>query len=135
MGRFLKNIELVAASSAIRLPTGTTLQRPDVPVNGQMRFNTDLQRFEVYYNGWRQMAISGYVNIVKDTFTGDGVTTSFILSLTPVSTLSILVFVGNVHQNPNDAFLLSGNYINFSTAPPLGQTIIVLHNFASTDAN
>jgi hypothetical protein len=135
MGRFLKNIELVAASSAIRLPTGTTLQRPDVPVNGQMRFNTDLQRFEVYYNGWRQMAISGYVNIVKDTFTGDGVTTSFILSLTPVSTLSILVFVGNVHQNPNDAFLLSGNHINFSTAPPLGQTIIVLHNFASTDAN
>lgn len=135
MGRFLKNTELVAGSSAIRLPLGTTLQRPDSSVNGQMRFNTDTQRFEVYYNGWKQMAISGYVNIVKDTFTGDGVTSSFILSLTPISTLSILVFVGNVHQNPDDAFSISGNYINFSTAPPLGQTIVVFHNFSSTDAN
>jgi len=135
MARFLKNAELVAGSNAIRLPYGDTATRPESPVNGQMRYNTDSSRFEIYYNAWKDIAIIGTVGIDKDTFTGDGITLTFTLSKIPTSTKSILVFVGNIHQNPDDAFILVGNQITFYNAPPNGQTVIVLHNFASTDAN
>ena len=100
-----------------------------------MRFNTDTSRFEIYYNAWKDIAILGTVSIAKDTFTGDGITVTYTLSRTPTSTQTILVFVGNVHQNPDDAFTLSGNQITFYNPPPSGQTVIIFHNFASTDAN
>jgi hypothetical protein len=135
MGRFLKNTQLDSGSNAIRVPVGSTLNRPDVPVNGQIRFNTDTNRFEIYYNTWQQIAINGTVKVVKDTFTGDGITTTFTLSQIPYSSQTIIVFVGNVNQNPDDAYTLSGNQITFYNPPPSGQTVIVFHNFASTDAN
>lgn len=135
MGRFLKNTQIQAGTTAIRLPVGDTSTRPEAPINGQMRFNTDTTRFEIYYNAWKQIAILGTVNVAKDTFSGDGVTTVFTLTQTPVSTQTIIVFVGNVHQNPDDAFTLTGNQITFYNAPPSGSTVIIFHNFASTDAN
>jgi hypothetical protein len=135
MGRFLKNTVLDAGSNAIRVPVGTTATRPEIPVNGQIRFNSDTNRFEIYYNAWKQIAILGNVNINKDSFTGDGLTATFTLSQTPTSTQSILVFVGNVHQNPDDSFTLAGNQITFYNAPPAGQAVVVFHNFNSTDAN
>jgi len=135
MARFLKNDRIQTGSTAIQLPLGTTADRPVTPVNGQIRFNTDSNRFEIYYDGWKSIAILGNVTITKDTFTGDGNQTQFTLTKTPFSSKSIIVFVGNVHQNPDDAFTLSGAVITFTTAPPLGQTVIVFHNFASTDAN
>lgn len=45
----LKNTT-VAGTGAIQLPVGTTGQRPAAPVNGDMRFNTDISKVE-YYNG------------------------------------------------------------------------------------
>ena len=135
MGRLLKNTQLDAGANAIRVPVGTTATRPEVPVNGQIRFNSDTTRFEIYYNSWQQIAILGNVSIVKDTFTGDGTTVTFTLTQTPLTTKSILVFVGNINQNPDDAYTLAGNQITFYNAPPDGQTVIVFHNFNSTDAN
>ena len=135
MGRLLKNTQLDAGANAIRVPVGTTATRPEVPVNGQIRFNSDTTRFEIYYNSWQQIAILGNVSIVKDTFTGDGTTVTFTLTQTPLTTKSILVFVGNINQNPDDAYTLAGNQITFYNAPPDGQTVIVFHNFSSTDAN
>jgi hypothetical protein len=135
MARLLKNDFIKTGSTAIQVPIGDTSSRPQVPVNGQMRFNTDLNRFEIYYNSWQSIAILGTVNIIKDSFTGDGVTTTFTLSVTPASAQTILVFVGNIHQNPLDSFTISGNQITFYNAPPSGQTVVVFHNFASTDAN
>jgi hypothetical protein len=135
MGRFLKNTVLEAGSNAIRVPVGTTATRPEIPVNGQIRFNSDTSRFEIYYNAWKDVAILGNVSITKDSFTGDGLSDTFTLSQTPTSTKSILVFVGNVHQNPDDSFTLAGNQITFYNAPPSGQTVVVFHNFNSTDAN
>lgn len=135
MARLLKNDFIKTGSSAIQLPTGSTADRPVAPVNGQIRFNTDTQRFEIYYNAWQSIAILGNVNIPKDSFTGDGVTTAFTLSYVPPSSTSILVFVGNVPQNPDDAFTLAGSTLNFTTAPPATQTVLVFHKFNSTDAN
>jgi hypothetical protein len=135
MARLLKNDFIKTGSSAIQLPVGSTSERPLAPVNGQIRFNTDVQRFEIYYNAWQQIAINGNVNITKDSFTGDGATTAFTLSFIPPSSTSILVFVGNVPQNPDDAYTLAGATINFVTAPPPTQTVLVFHKFNSTDAN
>jgi len=135
MARLLKNASLQTGSTAIRLPVGATSDRPATPVNGQIRFNTDTQRFEIYYNAWQSIAILGNVTIQKDTFTGDGVTTSFTLSYTPPDQNSILVFVGNVAQNPGDAFTLAGAVITFSNPPPATYSVVVFHKFNSTDAN
>jgi hypothetical protein len=135
MARLFKNRRIRSGSTAIQLPLGPTDSRPENPVNGQIRFNTDSNRFEIYYFGWKDLAAIGTVNIVKDSFTGDGSQTQFMLSKTPVSANTLLVFVGNVHQNPNDAFTVTGAQITFNTAPPDGQTVIVFHNFASTDTN
>lgn len=135
MARFLKNTQIVTGSSAIQLPVGNTANRPSTPLDGQIRFNTDSNRFEIYYGGWKDIAISGRVSIQKDTFTGDSTQTNFTLSQTPPNSNSILVFVGNVHQIPDDAFTLSGATIQFTTAPPLAQSVVVFHNFNSTDAN
>lgn len=135
MARFIKNDRIQTGSTAIQLPLGTTADRPVAPVNGQIRYNTDSDRFEIYYNAWKSIAILGNVNIVKDTFTGNGIETQYTLSIVPASSQNIIVFVGNVHQNPDDAFTLAGAIITFTTPPPPNQTVIVFHNFASTDAN
>lgn len=135
MARFLKNDFIKTGSTAIQVPVGDTSTRPSTPVNGQLRFNSDTTRFEIYYNAWKEIAILGNVSIVKDSFTGDGVTTVFTLTKTPVSSSSIIVFVGNINQNPDDAFTLATNQITFYNPPPSGQTVIIFHNFSSTDAN
>ena len=135
MARLLKNASLQTGSTAIQLPLGATSDRPTAPVNGQIRFNTDTQRFEIYYNAWQSIAILGNVTIYKDIFTGDGVQTQFTLSYVPPDQNSILVFVGNVQQNPGDAFTLSGANIIFANPPPATQSVIIYHKFNSTDAN
>ena len=40
------------STGAVTIPRGTTAQRPTVPVNGMIRYNTDIARFEGYVNGW-----------------------------------------------------------------------------------
>lgn len=135
MGYFLKNRRLDSAGSTVVVPSGETALRPSSPVNGSIRYNTDTSRFEIYYNAWKDIAIIGKVNIVKDSFTGDGSTVGFTMSLSPVSEENIKVFIGNIHQNPGTAYTISSSTLTFSSVPPLGQTIEVYHNFDSTDAN
>lgn len=54
-----------------------------------------------------------------DTFNGDGTTVNFTLRESPVSTSSILVFVGGVRQ-ATDTYTLSGTTLTFTEAPPSG---------------
>jgi hypothetical protein len=42
----------------------------------------------------------------------------------------MLVFVGNVFQNPGMAYTVDGNKISFTSTPPDGQYIVILHGFA-----
>lgn len=39
-------------NSAVTITRGTTAQRPAVPTNGMIRYNTDTAHFEGYNNGW-----------------------------------------------------------------------------------
>ena len=47
MGRYLKNTQLEGGSYAIQLPLGSNSIGPDVPVNGQIRFNTSNNKIEI----------------------------------------------------------------------------------------
>ena len=58
-----------------------------------------------------------------DTFNGDDVTTNFTLREAPVTTSSILVFVGGIRQH-TDAYSLSSATLQFTEAPPTGTSNI-----------
>ena len=50
----INEITVVTFSStgAVTVPKGSTSQRPLVPTNGMVRYNTDTAHFEGYSNGW-----------------------------------------------------------------------------------
>ena len=65
-------------------------------------------------------------------FSGDGSETEFTLDVAPGSVLDIEVFVGNVRQDPNSAYTLSGTTLTFTGAPPSGtNNIYVVHQAKS----
>jgi hypothetical protein len=137
MGRHLKNDRIRTAGSGAVMPFGPTSLRPLTPVSGDFRFNTDTNLVEVYYSGgWNTLTREGPVDITKDTFTGDGTTTTFTMtkSYAPGQETRIIAVVGNIFQNPGVAYTVSGTTITFTSAPPFGQTVIVLHGYASTVA-
>lgn len=70
---------------------------------------------------------SGFSTIVKDDLTADGSTTAFTLSKNVASANDIAVFVGNVRQEPTDAYTVSGTTLTMSAAPSSGVNFYVLH--------
>lgn len=55
----------------VKMPAGGTADRPDTPVNGMMRYNTDSLVFEGYINGaWTSFASTGVGVISVSTGTG-----------------------------------------------------------------
>jgi hypothetical protein len=60
-----------------------------------------------------------YTNTVKDTFSGNGSTVAFTLSL-PSTTNNVRVVVENVIQDPTVAYSVSGTTLTFTSAPPSG---------------
>ena len=70
--------------------------------------------------------------LVGKRFDGDGSTTAFTLDVAPSSTLDLEVFVGNVRQDPNSAYSVSGTTLTFTGAPPSGtNNIYVVHQAKS----
>jgi len=73
-----------------------------------------------------------FQSLVGKRFSGDGSTTAFTLDVAPGSVLDIEVFVGNVRQDPNSAYTLSGTTLTFTGAPPSGtNNIYVVHQAKS----
>ena len=56
---------------------------------------------------------------VTDTFSGNGSTTAFTMSVAPAGTTSVLVAVSGVLQDPS-TYSVSGTTLTFSAAPPTG---------------
>jgi hypothetical protein len=140
MGRYLKNTQLEGGSYAVQLPLGSNSIGPDVPVNGQIRFNTSNNKVELFFAGvWNQVAKIGAVSIVVDEFTGDGVTSTFTMSQAESSGAAILVSIGGVYQQPTINYTVDGSTtITFTSPPPAPgvnpNKIVVVHNLNSTDA-
>ena len=122
---------------AIEIPAGGTAARPSASKSGDLRFNTDSNRLEVY-NGsvFQQLSTTGVVAVTQDSFTGDGSTLEFTMSTSAESnqTQRIVVAVGNVYQNPATAYTLSGTTITFTSPPGDSETITIIHGFDSTTA-
>lgn len=55
----------------------------------------------------------------KDTFTGNGSTTAFTMSVAPASVNAVIVIVSGVTQDPS-TYTISGTTLTFSAAPPSG---------------
>ena len=66
-----------------------------------------------------------------DFFNGTGSQTTFTLSRPVASYAQIQVIVENVPQNPSDAFSVSGNSLNFTSAPPSGTNNIYVYYVSS----
>ena len=69
---------------------------------------------------------SGAVSIVRQSFTGNGSTTAFLLTTTPASAgANLLVNIDGVHQQ-STAYSVSGNTLTFTAAPPINAAIETL---------
>jgi hypothetical protein len=119
MGTFLKNRELQSGSTGIRIPYGSAATRPDNPVFGMIRYNTD-SSFCEFYNGtiWQTFGTGGAVNYTVDSFVGDGSTVAYIMTVAPADDQQVQVFVGSVYQEPTTAYTVSGTTLTFTSAPP-----------------
>ena len=129
MGTFLKNREIQSGSTGIRIPTGSAANRPDRPVFGPIRFNTDSSLVE-FYNGtaWVSLSAGGSVSYVVDDFVGDGSTEVFVMSEAESDETQIIVFVGSIYQDPATAYTVDGGFnITFTSDPPDGIPINVIH--------
>lgn len=129
MGYFVKNRRLQSGSSGVVLPTGSTAQRPDYPTFGLIRYNTDSGYVE-YFDGviFQNLSTSGSVAYNVDNFTGDGSTTVFTMSEPESIAEQIIVFVGSIYQQPTTTYTVNGGYdITFTSAPPIGVPINVIH--------
>ena len=99
----------------------------DVPSNGARIF--------IVYLG-RQLLVATTANSspVFDQFSGNGSTTTFALSETPVTNTAenFIVFVDNVYQRLGSglAYTISGSNIVFSSAPPSGTNNIQVTQLA-----
>lgn len=129
MGYFVKNRQLQSGSTGVVLPTGGTATRPDNPVFGLMRYNTDSGLIE-FFNGtiFQSLSAGGSVSYTVDNFTGDGSTTIFTMSEAESNETQVLVFVGSIYQDPATAYTVDGGLdITFTSAPPAGVAINVIH--------
>lgn len=117
---------LMDGTGGLRLPKGSTLQRPQLSgvstpngANGYIRYNTDIDPvtlqqigLEVYINGvWEIIRAPGAATITKEEFgPGDYVDDVFgPLSIVPATADTILVLVENVFQISTRNFLLEQN--------------------------
>jgi hypothetical protein len=129
MGYFVKNRQLQSGSSGVVIPQGSAAQRPDAPIFGMIRFNTDTG-FVEFYNGtiWQNIGTGGTVIYSVDNFVGDGSTTEFTMSVAETVETQIMVFVGSIYQDPDTAYTVDGGFdITFTTAPPNTVPISVIH--------
>jgi hypothetical protein len=129
MGNFLKNRKLLSGSTGVVLPSGSTAQRPDDPIFGLIRYNTDSGLIE-FFDGsiFQSLSTGGGITYTVDSFTGDGSTTIFTMSEQESNAQYITVFVGSIYQQPTTTYTVNGGYdITFTSAPPNGVPINVIH--------
>jgi hypothetical protein len=74
---------------------------------------------------------SGFSSYTKQDLTADGSTTGFTLNKNVASANDVEVFVGNVRQEPTDAYSVSGNTLTMTAAPSSGTNFYVLFKEAT----
>ena len=111
----------VDATDSMKLPVGTTGQRPGSPATGMFRFNSTTGQIEVY-TGVEWNAGADFTTITADSFNGDASTVAFTLSVTG-TTATTIVSLNGVVQIPTTAYAVSGTTLTFTEAPASGDVI------------
>lgn len=134
----VKNQKVGFMNSSVAIPAGTAAERPTNPEFGQIRFNTTIGKVE-YFDGtvFTTIAKQGDTDIVVDSYSGNGSDTVFgSMTNTVTDATQILVFVGNIYQIPTTNYTVAGTYdITFTSAPPSGMPINIIHNLGSTEVS
>ena len=113
------------------LPKGTDAQRPVTPTVGEVRLNTDTDKFEAYFpsGAWSYLGIGYGTPVTQQSFTGNGVEYAFTLNKVPSSAESLMVAINGVVQTPGEAYIVAGNELIFidstSTAYPVENGAVV----------
>ena len=127
---------VLGTNYAVKVPIGTTAERPTFPENGQIRYNTDLNEFEFYVNNAWEEARTMRPNVItiQNLGSGDAVEQEFgPLNPVPATSKNILVLVENVVQIADINYTMIQNnnqyYLRFDSAVPLGKDVVVIHGF------
>jgi hypothetical protein len=124
------DLDVSGSTDAVRLPVGSTLQRP-TGATGIIRFNTTTGKYEGCADGstFIDFAIAGDApTFTKESTTGDGSTTTFsgFFSSAPESANNVFVYIDNVYQEPTENYSVSGTNITFTSAPHSGARIFAI---------
>ena len=128
-------LDIASSTDAVRLPVGTTGQRPSA-ATGIIRFNSTTGKYEGCQDGstFVNLAVTGDTpTISKVSATGDGSTTAFVLfSTAPSAVANVLVFIDNVYQEPTENYTISSTTITFTSAPHSAARIFAITGFDNT---
>ena len=128
-------LDIASSTDAVRLPVGTTAQRPSA-ATGIIRFNSTTGKYEGCQDGstFVNLAVTGDTpTISKVSATGDGSTTAFVLfSTAPSAVANVLVFIDNVYQEPTENYTISSTTITFTSAPHSAARIFAITGFDNT---
>lgn len=136
------------SENVVLVPKGPTETRPQFPRNGHLRYNTDVNEFEMYQDdAWRQMRFKEPYRdpgiVWQNLGNGDAYETIFgpLNSQDPdypypTDPRHILVLVENVLQVPetnydlvqNPSGKLPGWYVEFASPVDLNKPVVVVHN-------
>lgn len=124
-----------SGDQGIIVPTGATANRPQSPLPGEIRYNTDLNVFEGY-TGSAWGTIGPYPFATVEYFTGDGSSAAFDLTNTPTDPEFLIVTINGVTMRYSLDFDLDlPNRIRFintedsSDNPPLENAEITVRTF------
>jgi hypothetical protein len=101
------------------MSAGTTAQRP-TGVAGMFRYNTTDGQFEGYTTEWGSIG-GGAADLRLNSFTGNGSTTAYTLSTSPIED-NTFVYIDGVYQNKT-GYAIVDNVLTFSSAPPNSSAI------------
>lgn len=115
---------VISGNNGFVPPSGTSEQRPEDPEPGTTRFNTATGFLE-FYNG-ADWVVAGPEagTITAQTLNGDGSTLAFTLEKS-TSTDAVIVSTNGTVQQPDTAYVVSGNTITFAEPPSPGDSIDV----------
>lgn len=117
----------INTTTGLKVPTGTTAQRPGSPTQGTVRFNTDILRLEVYDGSAWDEVVGG---VTSQQFVGDGVTLTFTMSRNSTAAAA-LVMLNGIVQIPGASYAYTipliggqpGNVLTFTNAPAIDDKI------------
>ena len=126
---------VLSGTGAIRMPDGTTAQRPGSPAAGMFRYNTTDGKFEGYTDSWGEIGGGGSNGFLTDIFDGtttpatDGSRVAFTLSQAVSDEKFLMVFIDGVYQ-AHDAYSVSGTTLTMADAP-VADRVLTVHSVSA----